>query len=674
MAPELVVADAPFKTYPGGVIAIKCDEWLAAARGSLTSGADALACTGTRVRDTQTVSASIADDVFAAYAEALDTLEIPFDDLPLEFGLAYDVLVSYRVPGEWDPTNLDTLLNGFNHKFSGVVALGHHGHANAPDEDNPIIDMEFGTFGALARTPHYVTRNVGGAMSIFDPQPGESLIIRAFAQGGTTAEWLLDQILLLPNLASYIGSPRNGWDTEDFSLGGNGLSGGHQVNAGSAIDPEDGTDGGDDNGKFTWSPQPPDSASFLGAGGDYQRKSDGDDAEYLVRVNEDDDLLIANSTAPGVEPTAHGYSYHGARYREAQDWVNDPFSRTTGLSSAPPGVGDWGLSPEGYAWGVGSSSSGGSSPQAGTNGSEGVMRARNANGNCAAELGNPSTSLGAHLRLFDSYSYSGTFYLVADPAWDDPVGSLGRVSIRLLDGPVPWTLRVRLDSGNYFWEFGYITGGSVFNSVLGPVDISSWYGDGAVVGWRIEVKRALIRMRVWDASGAEPSTWDYEDFTPIVSGGTFFYPYGDDARFATLIYDERYVDLLFEWGSITASAVSPVEIRFDDVVVATDPYGDPEDMSVRVERPEGSSIGEIVVPYGAGYLVYWGTRDWTEVTGGGDFGLALSARTWNDPGAAEMQRADGEFWYFRSVHGGIVSMNWRSADRMGQSRRVLRGS
>ena len=44
---------------------------------------------------------------------------------------------------------------------------------------------------------------------------------------------------------------------------------------------------------------------------------------------------------------------------------------------------------------------------------------------------------------------------------------------------------------------------------------------GAQLGWRIEVERYVVRYKVWDASGAEPGTFDDEVFVTIdgVAGG-----------------------------------------------------------------------------------------------------------------------------------------------------------
>ena len=653
---SLVVADAPYKVYPGGVIALKCDEWMAGARGSLTSAADALACTGTRVRDTQTVASSIHDDVFTAYTEAADTLEIPLSALPIETGMGYSVLVSYRVPGEWDVTNPDTLKSSTNFRFAGVVALGFHGIAgSAPDEFDPMISFESAGFGALARIPYYVTDLVGTTLGIFDAQPTDTLYIRAFAQAGTTAEWLLDQVVLLPNLASYFGSPINGWDTPDFQLP-------DMFTASTETLPiADGADGGDDNGKFTWCPAPIDrmELGLGGGGGDYQRKADSSTAEYFVRLDEADGEQLIHSGTSG-EAAAHAYSLHCARWPgEAAEITNDPFSRTVAVGT---GLAQWEQTPEGYQWLT--------TGLTGMDGSVGIHRCRPAPSpslNAGSVLadhndGPPTTNGAARIEVYDQFSYSGRMtHGVAPAGWDADPGPLTDVRAWVSASTVgidAYSLRFNIvNTGGQTYHWHLLSSDALgSHSLTGAVDMSSWYAPGVTVAWRLEVKRYLLRVRVWDASGAEPSTWDYEDFRPIDATGAAAdetYPYSDDPYQAIFAYKETAFTVGCQFSAIGAE----IEIWWDDIVVERDPYGDAADIGVSIEQPDGTEIDSITVPYGAAYIVYWGLRDWT-APDSGTFNLAFSSKVWNESTAAELQRAETGWFYFRTTHGGVMSMNW----------------
>lgn len=642
-APELVIADAPYKLYPGGVVVIKCDEWMAGARGSLTSGADALACTGTRVRDTQTVTTSIHDDVFTAYTEADDTLEIPLAGLPLEFDFAYNMYVSYRTPGDWDVTDLDQLEFSTQARLGDVVALGFHGLANAaPDENNPIISFEGGEeFGALRGVPYYATEQVGGDMDFFAPETTDTLIVRAFAQDGSTAEWLLDQILLVP----YVGfGSIQGWAVEDFKFVGGDVNA--SVSITNAI--EDGADGGDANGKFTWDPNPGDHL----APADYQKKADSSTAEYMVRVVEDDGFELVNSTS-GAQSPAHGYALHGVHYREEGEYVNDDFSRT--LS------GSWGNTPEGFAWTTGMSSP---FVAVSVDGSEARMSVTGgtAGGEINGTLGVLNSGTGAQFQLSDQWTFSGKWRIDAG-AWID-VSTGASIFQRFLGGNLQFA--IRFDPVDKEWDFVYVHGTPTV--LHGPVDVSSWYADGLQVGFRMEMRRFVIRVRVWDATGAEPSTWDYEDFKPVDIGTPQTYPYSDDALGATLGYQFNYLNV----GADIGSPDDDVDVAWDDIVVDHTPEGDPGDVGASIEQPEGNEVFSISIPYGAAYLVYWGLRNWT-ASFGGTFNLDFSAKAWSATGAADLQRAETSFFWFRSTRGGLISMNWRSADREGSHQRVLVG-
>jgi hypothetical protein len=215
---------------------------------------------------------------------------------------------------------------------------------------------------------------------------------------------------------------------------------------------------------------------------------------------------------------------------------------------------------------------------------------------------------------------------------------------------------IQLDLDTLEWEI-FVSDATVYNSIAGPFTLPDPH-----FGFRIEQKRYIFRVRIWDAGGAEPGTWDFEDFY-LASDGVTAYPYSDNEATAQTVNSGRVFVLQIN-NDLDFGGTYPYEVHIHSMRLEHDPYGDPDDGYVRVERPEGESLGDITIPWGCPYMVYWGRRDWTEADSA-DSGTApeleFSARWWNDPSAAELQRLVTYFYWFRSLHGGgVVSMNWSS--------------
>src|SRR5688500_16787181 len=107
MAPTLVIADTPYKIFPGGVVTVRCAEHVAAG-GSGSVVSDPLAHDGEAVADSQQVS-NIKGAAVTAYDAATETLELV--SCPLVGGQAYFPFISYRIEGDTDLTDL-ALLDG----------------------------------------------------------------------------------------------------------------------------------------------------------------------------------------------------------------------------------------------------------------------------------------------------------------------------------------------------------------------------------------------------------------------------------------------------------------------------------------------------------------------------------------------------------------------------------
>ena len=179
--------------------------------------------------------------------------------------------------------------------------------------------------------------------------------------------------------------------------------------------------------------------------------------------------------------------------------------------------------------------------------------------------------------------------------------------------------------------------------------------------------------RLWDASGAEPGTWDVDDFMPIhgwpfISDDTAWdysnNPLGAKQRF------ENFNPAIRAWGD---GYIATWEVYLDDVVMEFDAGGDLDGTAALMEQPEGNEVEQIAVPLGAQYFIAWGVRLWTALDPFGDANLAFASKVWSDAGAADIQRSEVPFWWFRLVPGGIIPMNWRSSERPGSVWRVLVG-
>lgn len=654
MPPTLVVANAPYRLFHGGVIALRCSDWMAGARGTLSSEVDTRASSGSAVRDSQTVTNSIFSAATAAFQEADDTLVIDFSSLPLEPDLTYAVFVSYLIEGDWDTSNSDTYRSATQARFNSACTLAWYGDSTFFLSDTDRAHLK----NPVRARPSYTMGSFPGSVQIGDVVGNETLYWRAYAQSGTTIEWLLDEIVLLPYVVSGV---HNGWAPRDFGVVAGSLSDwGTQI-------VEDGTDGGDDNGQFTWHAYPEnEETEWAGddGGGDFQRKASYASAEYMIHVLPDFDAiyLVNTEPTPDEEAPGHAYSLHGVRYRETQTFTTDDFSRVVGGNS-------WGATADGYGYGMHIGTGGAAS----TDGSVGIHTlAGPANAASVGSILSGTTTTAkiaaANLTLSGEVTVTG-MTIGSDP---DRRARLKIGFRRPTDTGADMLWHIYIDLLDESWTLAR-TGNTSFSS---PVDISGWYAQDSPIGFKVEILRYLMRAKVWDATGAEPGAWDVEEFRPMFSGlptGTWYdYPY---VSAPTLLHSNAGALLSPGVVSDNRDIGSSWSTHWDNFSVDYDPYGTAADMSAAIEQPhEGSKIGEIVVPYGSDYFVYWGSRDWTDFDSflDGPY-LDFSGRVWNDTGAAELQRAEAPFWYFRAMRDVIIPMNWRSSTREGGWKRVLKG-
>lgn len=614
MPPQLVVANAPSKKYPGGLVAVRASDWLGAARGTLTTESDALASTGIVVRDAQQVTPDVnaffdTDD----YSDADDTLTIPVDDIGLRDGFDYIVWITYKVDGDWDDTN-GALLRRCNQRvFNHVCAIGMHGDQGFPLESS--ADLITRLLGHAE--PYSITR------TFVSVETGDVLHFRAFAHNGVSAEVLIDQLVFVPfDGPSFIGQEFLSNNADVFTAGF-----------------VDGADGGDTNGKFTWKDEDIWNAFVAGVNSsDYQRFAEAEDGEYLIRLTPASNFPLAD----GVNPiTAFGYSLHAVRH--------EPFFTEDTFDNRTTSGRDMGINEDGYGYRLGSSESA-SNPSGFVSGGVGILRINNDLNTIGVEFGDNDQGTsgfhnqGAQLNADDAWIWSGLFEWSAGQMSNN-ANNIWQWYFRA--GGILWTIRLLHNAKT--WQLFKLVG-SVQTAYGSVHDISAWFAPGAQIGLKVEVKRYKLRLRLWDASGAEPSTWDEDFFRDVVVGGTHFtYPYSDVIARAQAAYSADFPAVPTLGFGLSSSSgtgeVYPFDVTLHHITFERDMYGDPEPMTVRVEQPEGTLVGEQEIPYGCPYFVYWGGRVWTEA-GGGTQRLSYSTKLVNDPSAGELQRADSLTWDF----------------------------
>lgn len=692
MAPELVACSAGqgFKKYPGGAIALPAVDWIGAARGTLSTESDSRSITGTVVRDTQKVSTANLIDTSTSMSAADDTLTIDLADIPIEVNVTYLLCFSILTEGNWDSTVSATNRAMNQQELMRGAALRWFGDSSWTSESDAT-----GILYVPRLMPHYSIVASNGLMGTSSGT--HVLSIRAYSMTGTTIEWLLDQVFFLP--VATFGVTVGDWESTDFQI----VSG--DIDQGLTVD---GADGGDNLGKFTvqgLSHITADSMTFgASGGGDYQKKDDADDAEYSLHVFTDDGQSIEDSRKafPNNEPVAsYCYGVHGPFLVPHTEWMNDPFSRTIGDGNFAGANNHfetsnyWGTSPEGFKWKPGPSGNSVWGPftdslQTGerygnavyTDGSKAVIHIRRKaepddspfRGNTYLWLGPnavvPDADEFAHIEA-DNLSWSGKFSAVENAyviGLDSPNSPGYNIQLGLMQSgqSVVPTYYLGFDVVARTWAFK-----DVFNNFLvSETSLGFWTG-AAEVGFRIEVYRYRVRARVWDASGAEPSTWDYDNFRRLYNNSTA-YPYTGQNQ---LNIWNREADLFSPHircytGVRDGTPIEDLQVWFDDMKVEHNTGGehgadedDPTSTHFQMEHPDGNILGEIEIPYGAQQIVYWGAKDFTEFVVGDDPYIEFAHKAWSETGAPAMQRAETLWWVLRSVHfNGKAVRVWPTGD------------
>lgn len=686
--PELVITNAASKTWPGGVISLRATDWIGASAGASVE-IDARAVEGECVRETQQYSGHIDNGVGrnAGMAAMSDTLTIDlslldftgidqFSGNPIQ---TYSMYLSLLIEGDWDAQKAPYFHTPLH--FDRACMLGVYGVGNYTATNDAAFPDVY-----LRNAAQFRMYQLFDTLFINDPT--DTIHVRAFSRDITTIEFLIDQIVLVPLGNNF------GYDFTSVPGGEN------TAGAGTPSQPVDGPDGGDDNGKFTWHPRNnlresvggyDDNVNSGFGGGDYQQ----DDSEYMLELTVADEYIMADVSNDGPQTAQHAYSIAGAYYREAEVYESDDFSRT--IAPDQP----WGTTAKGYVY---NHSTPGSKIDYSVDGSRGKAHfgglvPRDYEVGQFTLLGGVNGGPGMYS---PNWTFSGKWEVDSGGVfWDgltvDVPVIMGLCADPFTIGP---GLAILFDVMNSQWRLAAMT--HVTNTVStdrpayvydaaessGWFDVSAWFGIGVEVGFKLEVKRFVVRAKVWEASGGEPGTWDYEDFHPIFNNTVPFssdweaYPYSDDEFIAqrwqhTQASGNGYDEAMSPYGYFGGEDyIAQWDFYFDDLLCEFDPYGDTANVNVSLESPKGTEVGRIEVPSGAWHFIYWGRNQYatTADIGFGDTGvLDFAMKVWSDAGAAELQRAELPIIYFLGILAKIVSMNYRVADRTGVATRVLVG-
>lgn len=629
--PELIVATSAVTSYPGGVKAVRAKDWMTAGR---TSGTDSLASSGTYALETQKVNSSGDNyhlDQSIAYSLATDTLVLPVADLGLAPTFDYDVYVVYRIDGDWDKTKSNTLTRSDHTGLVDICAFGLHGDSLSTEEF-PYI-----TSNLLGHIPHYAIT----ALFVEFVNNSQTIHIRAYSQQGSTNEIRIDQLIFIPYL--FYGRFVAG----DFIGGAYGAS-------------VDGADGGDTWGKFTRFQRSGqlDHYDFLNSNADFQRKSSSGSAEYNLQIAPNDNFNFFGVTNP---ISTHAYSLHNVRYQSftTEDTFDNRSTTVNGL--------DMGLSVDGYGYRIGFPGVA-NLPGAYVEGGVGKLRLNQSNSTIEIEWGSESRSIppsannnGAELRMADAFNWSGVLQHTAGllpggtGPWRFYLGHHG-----ILGLPYIIYFNTLLKTWQLVANFG--PAGAIDFPLGSLHDISSWYSAGAMIGFRFEKRRYKLRVRFWDASGAEPSTWDDEVFVPVagpIINTKIDYPYANDFTNAQLAYFGFAEFGIHIFGNASGGLTLPYIVTIHSLKMEHDPGGSPADMTAYLESPPGTFDSEIVIPYGAPHFVYWGHKVWTQPhTITGEQCVTFATKVFNDPGAAELQRAEDVQWRFLAQPLTLIPIHW----------------
>lgn len=643
----------------GGMITVRCADYVGSARAGLSTVSDALAAAGTAVKEEQTVTVDTGASPTShttRFGSVADSVRIPIADLDRLRYHRYLPFVSVRVEGEppmtahakgswvmWDvfnATNMGVSM-GIGTVWDGTIdwlPSDRVGNYILQDfRNNPLFEAEGGDTDA----EDFVIRAwgpAGGDIAIFLEAVYFVPILDAAANYGGNRKWIHSQYFPSDKVLQFFS---NGTLWEDIDNDPSDLPEGFgkfgtlgwespwvpgsenwgQVVDFQAADNEVTTHDHHSNGLLG----PPDFPSPISA---YLHAPVG--ATYVPQIT----LLTDDFTGEQhVHPTyeAHYVSKVGDYTRQLGLGDN---GAVTFYWDAPPPFGIYRgthvLAGDGYATTFFGPSSGTSTAGVGHElpggliGYFGFIRygASEFEGGFAASeanvMSNRERRVVPHL---ESFTAQMRVSVVGDAGGGDGGAFLGMYTFTTssvaTDHRIGATLAID-SSGDIHLSLDQARSDLTpeWSNFAAPVLVGSGYTPGDWWWIKVERKAYTWRARAWADGDPEPSTWDVEEFQPLYKSATgagyVNYPWDDnwvlsvnnDAAHGDprAIQNDGFTERGAPYAEIYwVSGQTRERILTDDFSFEWDPYGtSPDDIHVRVESYDGASdYGTVTVPYGA---------------------------------------------------------------------------
>lgn len=647
--------------HDGGVISVRCADYVGPARGTLSTVSDSLAAAGTAVKEEQELAVATAAAGFDwsnatnRWGAADDTVVIPLGDLGRIAGISYLPMLSMRVEGEVPTT------------------AAYHGSwiaENVSDGLNVGVAMGIGTAAykpldwVFRLTDNYRLTDFRNQSLADTETDGEDFVIRAWGVAGGSMAFYLDTVYFIPVGDSSV-------DTQFFH--GQYFPSSHilDLTTNGTLwrdidnDPSDLPDG---FGKYSvlpangpWVPGSDDwghivefqQANNEESAGDVYSFGDFYDGEPLWGNPVKGQLIvpIGATYIPATTILYDDFSVEqhvdvtmGAHYVKAVGGYN----RTLGLggesnvaafydANAPLGTrrGTFVEPGDGFAttyFGpVSGTSSGGFQLPNGLTGHYGLIMYGLEDYETGFLSGSPTSEdtsdprnyerrmwphlehfvISARVSMVDQVGVGGAFVGMRYDEWtgDDSGRTAGATLAIDGSGDLELSLDARWTTLNPDWvNFG------------SPVSVGSGLGTGDWWWIKVEKRGYWWRARAWEDGTTEPSTWDIEGGQPwfkVTTGaGTILYPWDDNwsgnSANDLVAHDPRgggggIADdkgapyILVYWGS----GQTRNKILTDDVTIEFDPNGtSPGDVHLNIEKYDGTAdYGTVTIPYGAHRIV-----------------------------------------------------------------------
>lgn len=666
MTLSLVTAPDPIQVYPSGLIVVRCEDYLGAARGTLTTTADALSVAGTVVKDTQTIAVATGAgpvNQSTRFGLASNTVVVPWADITA----LYDntdadglwISLGLRVVGE-APATAQSSSSFYTHLSSGGS-----------------VGVGFGR-GTTHRQTADVWKDVWGdqyritAAIQWDDTSflGTNLTVRAWGITGGTTELYLDVLYLMPY--TTFSGVTNWWDFYQvnqflpFKEAPNGT-----IDDGRDVDLD-----AVDNVLGQFSVVEFNTGFMSSAQGQSSSPNDYQEENHEPTVYNATNNLWDGSLMGLTDPASWMVFQASHLYLPAQTLIADDFPNTYLAPVPPPSLFPVISTPSMFTKYLIKGDSG----AAGDNGfSElaGHMRARGTGGiDAFMQFGAGTLITGDanllenhHPILSDLHDCIQTIAFESDHVYEIRT-MLGKQTPNVeltYEGAV-----VRLDSGGNLdltlENWGNAAVGPTPDQIAfaGPVNITGSYAANDRYWIKSEKRSYFWRAKCWADGDPEPD-WQVEGWSYLeacdsgqANDDWVAYPY-DTNWVGDANHDIVKVNPLFEYGVPTVivkwelpSAV-PMEVRYYDYLLEVDPAGsDPGYMYMQeLAYDESAPSNELPVPYGSWRMVE-GSKKVRHFNSDAD---GFNVHAWKDGNAPELQSSCVPLIYERvPVPGGVIPL------------------